>query len=112
VHAASEGQTKRAPPIPPCNQRYVSQDATVSRQICSLFLLLYRVLELQNRKVQLHGCLCIARLQVVIKNSGDLLTAFASLHEGLLISFIFNLGEIGAPNPSESTPGKTLKSKT
>ena len=56
--------------------------------IFSFFLLLDRVLELQNCKVQLNGCLCIARLQVVIKDSGDQFAA--SLHEGLLIRFIFN----------------------
>lgn len=37
---------------------------------CSFFLLLYRVLELQNRKVQLDGCLRIARLHIVVKEPG------------------------------------------
>jgi len=39
------------------------------------FFLLYRVLELQDREVQFDGCLCIARLQVVVKDSGDQLAA-------------------------------------
>ena len=54
----------------------------------SFFLLLYCVLELQNRKVQLYGCFSAVCLQVVIKDSGDQFPA--SLHECLLIRFIFN----------------------
>ena len=53
----------------------------------TLFLL-YRVLELQYRKVQLNRCFCFARLQVVIKDARDQFSAL--LHECFLVRFILN----------------------
>lgn len=53
----------------------------ISRRCSTSFaaFLLYRVLELQNSKVQFNGCFCVTCLQIIIQDFGNQLTA--SLHE-------------------------------